>query len=388
MLNKLLNKKLVEKAYVVSLVVFVLSSIMMSYFVYSNTMDTTVLRFARYAALGIAIFKILGIDCWTYSRRRAVISIVTLVILMISGFVSGNRILLWTAIMIIAFYRVDFSSVLKNLFVWEIMLVIIIILLSVIGIVPDRVFPRDGQVVRHSLGFKYSTYLPLLFLGLATIHLYLRRSRIGLIECVVILFASFIIYELTDTRLEPALVVCLTLSIYLYNRFGNDTFKKYIFKISLIVVPFAIVVSLLSVTFFDSESDFWKKINSFTSNRIGLSSKVMNEYGITFFGNDISWVGLSNIYEGEGSYSEYNAVDNAYLRILVQFGAVAMMLFVLSQSVMIAFARERGDYRLQLILIMFVIFSILNPHTYELAFCPFLIMLGDLNKCRDEIEGK
>lgn len=379
-LKGLIKSGLVEKAYIVSLVVFVISSIMMSYFVYSNTMDVTALKVIRYFTLGVAILKIVIFDLRTYSKRRMALTAIVLLLLLISGLVSGSRALLWTAIMIVAAYRVDFKKMLRCLFIWEIILVIVLMLLSITGVIPDRVYYRGGQAIRHSLGFKYSTYIPLFFLTLSTIYLFLRKEQIKLYECITIVAVAIMIYVITDTRLEPALAVILTAGLFLYNRISGETYKKMISGFAFVVVPVAVIISGFSIVLYDSNNDIWRSINGFTSGRLSLSSKVLKEYGVSVFGNNIQWVGLSNVYEGENVRSEYNAVDNAYLRLLVQFGVVALMLFACSQANLIGLARVKADYRLQLIIALFVVFSILNPHTYELAFCPFLLLLGGENE--------
>lgn len=363
-------------AYIFALVIFVLSSIMMSFFVDSNTMDIAFFRIIRYVSIFIALTKICFCDLKKYSLKKILLICSVMAILIISSIVSSNRMLVWTAIMVIAAYGVDFRRMLKNIYVWEGLLVILIIFLALIGLTTDRLYFR-GEQVRHSLGFKYSTYAPLFLLTLSSIYLYLRKGNLKLIELITLYLLAILMYVLTDTRFEPALVVVLASVFYGYQKWGNEKWKKVIRKVITWIVPVALLVSALAVVAYDPNNSIWRKINSFTSDRLSLSSEVIKEYGVKAFGNSIEWVGLSRIYEGDNSNDEYNAVDNAYLKILVQFGALAMIIFVYAQLLLVCYSLGEKDYYLQMIVILFSIFSILNPHTYEIVFFPFILLINN-----------
>ena len=366
----------VENVYIASLVVFVLTSIIMSYYVYANTMDNAFLKMLKYAAIGMASLKIVILDIRAYSGRRLLVSCTVLLLLLVSVLVSGgNKNALWTAVMVIASYGVDFRKTLKQLMIWEIILVSGVILLSLFGLIPDRIFMR-GDVIRHSLGFKYSTYVPFFFFSIVCMFLYLQKGRIKLYECLLIVCMAVMVYALTNTRLEPALAVLLTVWMFAYQKLRRGWIERVNRFLVRFVVIVAALVSVVAVQMYNPADAGWKKLNGFTSDRLSLSREVFDEYGVHLFGSKIEWVGLSHIYEGSGTMEEYNAVDNMYLKLLVQYGLVVLMIFMVAQFALGEKAIKKNDYYLQTLIIFFAFYSLLNPHTYELAVNPYLLILG------------
>ena len=207
-------------------------------------------------------------------------------------------------------------------------------------------------------------------------YLYLRRDKIKIWECLFIILPALILYLLTNTRLEFGLTVLVTVWFFIYQRWPREAHKKAVRIIALASVPFALIFSLFSVQFYNPDNSIWAIMNRFSSDRLALSSEMFNEYGISLFGKDIEWVGLSQIYEGNGDIQDFNAVDNLYLRLLIENGLLVLLVFAFGQYMLAREAIKRDDYYLQFIAIMFVCYSMLNPNTYELFRDPFLLLLG------------
>ena len=159
---------LLENFYIGGVVAFITVSIFMSYFVYSDVMDLMPLRIIRYIILACMVAKIVLFDVRSYSKKRMAVTAVVFLIVFISSMISEIRNLLWVLIVVIAAYKTDFKRVLKYVLICEIVIISLFVLLCLLQITPDRLYGRsDSDVIRHSLGFRYATYLGLFLLSIA-----------------------------------------------------------------------------------------------------------------------------------------------------------------------------------------------------------------------------
>ena len=191
-----------------------LINIMTMYFVYAGTMDKTIFSIVRYALLGFLLFKIIAFDVKYYSKKSFLICTGFFLLLLVSSFITDDRLLLQSYILILSMYRVNIKKLLK----WSIISIatvfVIIVALSLLGVIPDRIFVRVNGIERHSLGFRWCTAPAIFGWSLTGTYLFLRQKNVKLFEWVILAAVNIIIFLATDTRLEFIFsIICIIFSI-------------------------------------------------------------------------------------------------------------------------------------------------------------------------------
>ena len=364
-----------ENFYIGGVVLFITISIFMSYFVYSDVMELMPLRIIRYIILACMVGKILIFDVKSYSKKRAVIVLAAFLLMLISAICSESRNLLWVLIMIVAAYKTDFKRVLKYVLACELVLAGLFVLLCVLQITPDRLYGRSGSdVIRHSLGFRYATYLSLFIFSISCGWFYLRWEKAKWYEFLIFVVLSLVIYLLTDTRFEPFCTIIVVGFFGLRRLLPKLKTEGVISFLAKYTVLIAAVFSVVAVIFYNSDIPVLNKINSVSSNRLSLMNNAVMEHGISFFGEPIQWVSISEVYNGEAEASEFNAVDNVYVRLILNYGILVFGLFLAAQYLLGKKAVEDKNIELQFILILIAFYSILSPRMIELTFNYFLML--------------
>lgn len=125
---------------------------------------------------------------------------------------------------------------------------------------------------------------------------------------------------------------------------------------------------------YNPENQVWRNLNDLLSGRLALGKSAILKYGVSLFGQEITWIGFSlkkdNIYNASG----YNYVDCSYLQILLQFGILFLIAVVGIYTVAVYRAVKQGDYYLVWILLIVLLFAITEPKLMYFTFNPFPMM--------------
>ncbi len=368
-----------DTLYIYSLIIYICATIITSIYVYANSIVDLPFTLIRYGVLVICLTKIVFYDLKYYKPKSIPIVFTIFILLFASSIVSGNRTLFQLYILILGGYRVDFDKLSKKVLIFEGGFIGIIILLSLLGIIPNREFTRAGQsVIRYSLGFKFTTYPALLAWSLSTVYLYLKRGKLKKSDYFWVLIVNLFFYILTDTRNE---LFCSVLTLIVFGLHQHGYLKKFYRLTEFVGKYFMIGLVLLSITLaftYKYSNPILRQLNIFMSNRLHLAQKGMENYGITLLGNDIAWVGLSDVYEQTAKQKEFNYVDNSYLNILYQYGILVLMLVTYGYYKLSKNAAKEKDYYLLYILIILYFHSFLNPQLLLISYNLFVLKFADV----------
>ena len=374
-LNRIFNwlEKRKDLIYIFGLLIFIASSFFISYFSYPDTINAALLKAFRLLSLIIVASKIILVDVKKYSKKRALMTLVIIAVLFASAIISANKALLWVAAMVTGAYEIDFKKILKYTLFLEVFLLTITVLLSVTGFVPDILYTRGG-IVRHSLGFRYTTYLAFLLLGVSMGWFYLRNEIAKWYEYVFFIILAALTFVLTNTRFEPICVIIVVCFFWVYRYLPKLVFKRVLAFLSEFLIILAAILSIFITNNYDKNNTILKNINSITSDRLELIKEAEEQYGISVFGAPIKWVGMVDVKQGRSSMSEFNAVDNVYVRLLLNFGISALVIFLILQFCLAHNAIKKKDIKLQFILILIAGYSIFSPRMVELPVNQFMLL--------------
>lgn len=250
-------------------------------------------------------------------------------------------------------------------------------ILTMKGILPNEV--RDlgrGVYGRHSFGFAYVTFPPMLMLFITMEYIYGRGvEKVTFTELAVLGIINYILFRYCVSRNSILIVSVYLLCVFMCKCFGRIMEKLIAFGMKLYV---GILGLLLSVSFLGPElymkywqSDVSEEFGTLTS-RFVLSYKAMQRYNVfTLFGQQIEWEAplLSH------SKGDYIFVDNAYLHLLLDFGIVFFIVVILIYIFIIEVFKTRKEYINFVMMMLILALSVIDPRFWVLVFNPFPLLL-------------
>ena len=85
--------------------------------------------------------------------------------------------------------------------------------------------------------------------------------------------------------------------------------------------------SIIVVANYNTNNENYVKLNDLTTGRLSISHRMIEEYKVSLFGNNIVMHGSSAVKYGNISSDQYSYIDNAYIQILLRYGLIFFILF-------------------------------------------------------------
>lgn len=312
-------------------------------------------------------------------KKIAIIVLLVVLLISIIGncIVTGDRRLLFLALVLISSYSTNCDNIIKNMMRMQMLLTIVIVMLSVFGATQNYIVFR-GAKNRYSLGFSYTTNLAQLIMFSTILFMYIRKFRIDFIHIAYIQLLNLFVYFITDSRSEFIFLELVIILSALYNLGWLNKFSKIKKSISYVfsyIFPFFPIISFAIVCMYPIGGIFIK-INKLLSNRLLQTFEVLKQYGISLFGKSIEFVG-NGIAEKikYGPNIKSNFVDNEYMQLLFTHGLIFIIVFVILLSIMLINLNKKCEYKKLFICFIYLTFGLLNPRILNLVYSPMLFIL-------------
>lgn len=257
-----------------------------------------------------------------------------------------------------------------------------IVVCSMLGIVDNVViWSKQSDRVRECLGFRYALYLPAIFMNLVALWICERREKITLPSVAALLALNQWIYERTASRAAYGITAALLAAAVALKYLPVLTKRlRPLFFLMIGSYPAAAGISLWLTVNYDSSIPWMRWLNGYLSDRLQLGKSSLQTYGVSLFGQDITWVGYGLDMNGHPLAGDYNFVDCLYLQLLQHYGLVFFVLFL---GVMVLFLYGCywcKAYYLLTVLSVVAFHCMLNDlaqympfHTFWLAIGPVLL---------------
>lgn len=232
-------------------------------------------------------------------------------------------------LLMVAVHKMDNKLLFKISLYSMLALFIFISALSLIGLVPDLEFIRDGQR-RVSFGFIYPLECHSLFFFIILMYMFVSYDHMSWKQPLLALAGNFVLYYFTRARFSMVLI-CLTVVVFYGCRLMRQAklrriMKKPWFKfLALLFVVLMFVLPIIGSLFYDKSSEFWRFMNTLFNDRLQLANLAFKRFSLTPFGTYIEWVGLGgfeSVSDMETIFDTYNYVDCSYIKNLFDYGYV------------------------------------------------------------------
>lgn len=288
--------------------------------------------------------------------------------------------ILMYVLLILGARNVNFRALINLFFKIGIILLVFTILSSQFGIIKDLVYLRNG-VARHALGINYPTDLGAHIFFLLLSYCYLYFKKLNWKSYFVFLILSVFVLKLTQARLDFLAIIILIPVIYIAKKafYGRRIYQNIasFYWTGPVILAY---ITILLAYFYSTSDHFLSRIDKLLSNRLNLSHSSIEQYGIHLFGNRV----LEHGYGGVGGHVLFNAdfstmhyffIDSSYIRLLVIYGVVMMVVFIGIMTVIALKSILKKDYCLAAIILMLSISCVVEQHLMDISFNPFLIAL-------------
>ena len=265
-----------------------------------------------------------------YNWKFTLVFISLILLSMINYYFTGNTWLLILCLAVFFSSSISMRQLLKFLFVYRSILLISIIIFSLVGLLPLNIIDLSKagkQVTGFAMGFNHPNQLAynvglLMFLYIAYNH-----NKLSWFHLSVFNLIGMITFVLSQSR--SLLVSILFLDIIVF--FLKRNFYKGIFGkiMDVICQMLTLIIPLIGIVFpymLTRTSGYFKvflyKINDVFSSRFTHSGRLLDNYPLSLWGNELDLSILDRLYG-------YSVIDNGLVKMLYTFGIVGFAIYVL-----------------------------------------------------------
>ena len=370
--EKLISKKeFVDKLFLFSWAIYFCFVFLENTMIYYNWF-VPVYRIASLVLLLIMLYRFATIG----KRERAALLLMLFVLFAGAGmlvFRHTKAYLLWAAA-IIAAKDVEFEKIVKVALGVGTALMLIALIGSQLGFVPDLVYNSRGGRQAHALGICYTTDCAAHVFYLMLGYLFLKRSNIKAWVYPCCLVLAFAVYLATRAR-NNTICMCLLLAgaaLYrpLEKWIASDKRKTCLVGICLgLFFVFCICFSLYHSFCFNENNEWLVKFNAVLGGRYTMGKVAFDNYGITLWGSNVPQQGFG----GGGEADNYFFLDISYVNILLCAGAVVFCVSILL-LLKILYKGFKTDLFIMGIIAVIALQSCIEHHMIQLQYNYFLLL--------------
>ena len=206
------------------------------------------------------------------------------------------------------------------------------VLLSYAGMIENTIVYR-GDTVRYSLGFSHPNTLGQYLVCICAAICILRHGKKPSWEPVIAIVCAYVSYAVADSRTSFMILIILAVFFvlsYLLKKW-NRLWIAAVF--TAFVAACSAAGSLLLMVIYDASNPLISFADSVFSGRFHLANMHYAAFGIRLLGYNYDNVSLVN-----GYYGCY--VDNAYCQLVLEYGALALVVMLLIFVIFFAGGRD------------------------------------------------
>ncbi|HFI0054014.1 TPA: hypothetical protein ACGORU_000310 [Streptococcus suis] len=258
--------------------------------------------------------------------------------------------------------------------------VLAVIMLSVfvglkLGVISDIThWAREGKFLRHTLGFRFTTFGPNMLFHFLCIWGYIRGKKISWLELIFLAGANQYYFMYTDTKSAyyfSLLLLALLAFIKIFKPNFSENKLIWFERVALVICT---VIPIFTIYLYENRTPFLIQLNNFLTGRVYLGYVALITYKIPLLGQPIIW----NTPDIFGNISgAFLYVDSSFMNMLLNFGVIFLALLLASIWVL----SKKNPYRnlyYSLSFIIVLLHAMWDPQFLEIWYNPFLLFLAVL----------
>ena len=306
-----------------------------------------------------------------YHSKKVILMIPVILIALVSYMIVRDFTVLKLLLIMLGTLGVSFRQVISFDLKIRLAVICLIAIFFMLNMIPSGdVLRAGGGGIRHALGFTHPNILGMyvLIVVLEVNYLFMQhRKALLVVDFLGILFELFV----PNSRM-PAIIIGAMMVYLIGRRLIDKILARRIIK--TVIIGSFVIFSAASIIFgaVGSSGEFFGGLNKLTSNRLKLYHVAMQTTDITALGNDKEHNVHNNV-----------VLDNAYLELLLTFGVVQMLLYMIFSVFTYRKLYKKKDYILIWILFLLGWFGLAETAYIYVTINIFLASYGLLLTTED-----
>lgn len=306
-----------------------------------------------------------------HSTESIIYATLILIVASLISYISSG----WYVIMVLAILLINMKNIniRKLIIIWIIEISILMLFIAIsykLGVIGETIvsWDRDTGIDRYTLGYNYTTFSSNYFFHLTVFYLYIRGNLIKYFELGILALLNIYLYNFTNTKSAVIYSVLAIILVIIVKKFNFSKEGSYINKFSMFVG--GLIAGLLTYLY-KYDSAIISEVNVILSGRLYYGYKGIEEYGITLFGQKITWINEVML----DSELQYNYIDSSYLNILFNYGII-VLLFIMLGYYILGKKNISKDIYYSILILIITLHSMFDPQLIEIMYNPSILLLG------------
>ena len=280
-------------------------------------------------------------------------------------------------VFIYAARTIDFKKIAKFTAVLSGALLLIIIVSSYIGVIPNTYDIWSGRP-RYYLGFRYALYPATVLFNIMALAIYSKGEKCRWWVFCGLGTANYYIYYMTDSRLcyYTGWLIIAAGVLWKLNRNRRIGFRR-IGK-ALVFTYIAAFILSIWLTWNYVPYGWMKRLNIILGNRLKKGQASLREFGITWLGKKITWSGNGLELNGQKNVLTDNYVDCLYVQILQRYGILFTIIVLILLTVLMYRLYQEEQWILLWVLAVLAVHGIIDDLIFFLYYNTFWLLLSML----------
>ena len=279
-----------------------------------------------------------------YTVTEFLFSIALVMASLLSWLYSGSDYVFIMTIFVVAAKNVEYSLICKTASLFCILSIAGVVIMSLIGLLPNIIQERSYSfgltVERRSFGFQHVNFLGGYVLLSVTCILYLRKDRICILDYAALILLAATLYFYINSKTSAALLAITSFLLYLAQ---HHLSRQILVALCIALIACAIGLSFILPNIYSQSNDIIVLIDEILSKRLSFDAMFLNKYPILPFGQELE---LVSSLEAARTGQSMSVLDNTYLHLLLRFGLVTFVLYLVMYIMLLRKAIRNGNYTL------------------------------------------
>lgn len=310
-----------------------------------------------------------------YSQKELFLLMIVTLPILIATIRADNNHLISMLLFVVGAKYADMEKIIRMYFYILIISIPVVIVLCLMGILPDYTMHRNGQI-RHALGFEHPNRLGMRVFQLMTCMCYMdKENNHRWLKYICLGVAAWFVYKIPNSQTAYiGILILLALAAIgsFYDRYNVS--KK---RLMIIMAPLAAIINVSSVIaslYNPKKNPLFNTIDKFLSHRFLFGYRMYKYYGVSLFGQNVQTVVKDSRYVGV--YRQWY-LDNAYFSILLRFGVIVYIIFSVLWVAAIVYYIRHENYTMVAILFTYSIYGIMTTGFYMMSHNIFLLTIAN-----------
>lgn len=344
----------------------------------------------RLITIFLLLLSVVNIIISKITKRKVLFLLISFPLLILIFYYSGFALLIPYLFIIAYPNNLDSTKLGRYLYITLFVSVILVIILSIKGIIPNIVGIRGDGAIRNSYGFTTPNALGniILYIFLMRVYSYKNWTKKSVLLWIFVFLAM---YHIANSRMAFIVGVLILLLILLNtSHLISNKLLNLIYKIPIYLFVINSAISFFVINYFKTnQNNLYMLVNKLFSGRLYYMITFYNTYGITAFGNKtVQTISAAQVRES-GNFLRWMGIDNSYLYISILFGITTLILF----GIIYYFSEKSVEYNRNfggaLYLIAFIIIGLTESSISNVALnFLFFIFAEYLTKEKDKNDFK